>query len=77
MAGRPGCWKCVFPRDGAKDYDGYRYVINQDVETKMLVRIRIYDRDDQVLESYGYENLDLRARLADADFDPNNPDYRF
>lgn len=66
-----------FPRARAKDYDGYRYVINQDVETKMLVRIRIYDRDDRVLESYGYENLDLGARLANVDFDPNNPDYRF
>ena len=67
----------LFPRERVKDYDGYRYVINQDVESKMLVRIRTYDRDDQVVESYGYESLDLAARLADADFDPNNPDYRF
>ena len=67
----------VFPRERAKDYDGRRYVINQDVETKILVRIRIYDRDDQLVENYGYENLHLNAPLADADFDPKNPEYHF
>ncbi len=67
----------LFPKAKVKDYDGYRYVINQDVESKMLVRIRTYERDDQVVESYGYERLDLAARLTDADFDPNNPAYRF
>jgi outer membrane lipoprotein-sorting protein len=67
----------VVPKERAKDYDGYRYVINQDVESKILVRIRIYDRDDQLVENYGYENLDLNAPLADADFDPKNPEYHF
>ena len=67
----------VVPKERARDYDGYRYVINQDVESKILVRIRIYDRDDQLVENYGYENLDLNAQLADADFDPKNPEYHF
>lgn len=67
----------VFPRERANDYDGYRYVINQDVESKILVRIRIYDGHDQLVENYGYENLDLNAPLADADFDPKNPEYHF
>jgi hypothetical protein len=67
----------LFPKAKVKDYDGYRYVINQDVESKMLLRIRTYEPDDQVVESYGYERLDLAARLTDADFDPNNPAYRF
>jgi len=66
-----------FPKERVKDYDGHRFVINQDVESKILVRIRIYDRDDQLVENYGYENLDLDAPLADADFDPKNPEYRF
>jgi hypothetical protein len=66
-----------FPKERVKDYDGRRFVINQDVESKILVRIRIYDRDDQLVENYGYENLDLDAPLADADFDPKNPEYRF
>jgi hypothetical protein len=66
----------VFPKEMAKDYDGWRYVINQDVESKILVRIRVYDRDDQLVENYGYENLaTLNAPLTDADFDPKNPEY--
>jgi hypothetical protein len=64
----------VFPKERAKDYEGWRFVINQDIETKMLVRIRIYDRDT---ENYGYENLDLNPTLADADFDPKNLEYHF
>jgi hypothetical protein len=65
----------VIPKERAKDYDGCRFVINQDDESKVLVRIRVYDRDDQLVENYGYENLDLNAPLVDADFDPKNPDY--
>jgi hypothetical protein len=67
----------VFPKETVKDYDGLRFVINQDFESKILVRIRIYDRDDQLVENYGYENLDLGAPLTDADFDPKNPEYHF
>lgn len=65
----------VIPKERAKDYDGCRFVINQDVESKVLVRIRVYDRDDQLVENYGYENLDLNASLVDADFDPKNSEY--
>ena len=67
----------VMPKERAEDYDGCRFVINQDVESKVLVRIRVYDRDDQLVENYGYENLGLNAPLADADFDPKNPEYHF
>lgn len=67
----------VFPNERAGGYDGHRLVINQDVESKILIRIRVYDQDDQLVENYGYEDLDLDARLADADFDPTNSDYRF
>jgi hypothetical protein len=67
----------VFPKDRAEVYDGHRYVINQDVGSKILVRIRVYDRDDRLVENYGYENLNLDAPLTDADFDPENPEYHF
>jgi hypothetical protein len=67
----------VFPKEKAEDYDGYRYVINQDVESRIPIKIRIYDRDDQLVEHYGYENLDLNASLTDTDFDPKNPEYHF
>jgi hypothetical protein len=67
----------VVPKESAENYDGWRFVVNQDAESKILVRIRVYDRDDQLVEAYGYENLVLNAPLADADFDPKNPEYRF
>jgi len=67
----------VFPKQSAKSYESYRFVINQDVESKILIRIRTYDRDGQLIENYAYESLDLGARLTDADFDPKNPEYHF
>jgi len=67
----------VIPRESAKDYDGCRFVINQDVESKVLIRIRVDDQDDQLVENYGYESVDLEAPLVDADFDPKNPEYHF
>jgi Protein of unknown function (DUF1571) len=76
--GRPTqVFEVVFPKEKVKDYDGFRFVINQDVESKILLRIRIYGHDGQLVEHYGYENLDLGAALSDADFDPKNPDYHF
>lgn len=67
----------VFPKENARNYEAYRYVINQDVESKILVRIRVYDQDDQLVENYEYEKLGLNAPLADVDFDPKNPEYHF
>lgn len=63
--------------DKAKDYEGARFVVNQDVDSKILLRTRVYDRDGRLVENYGYENLNLDTHLSDADFDPKNPDYNF
>ena len=65
------------PYEKAEDYDGAMFVINQDVESKILLRIRVYDQDGLLIENYGYENLNLDAHLSDADFDPKNLDYDF
>jgi hypothetical protein len=61
----------------AGGHDARRLVINQDVESKILIRIRAYEQDGQLMENYGYERLDLDARLLDADFDPAHSNYRF
>ena len=63
--------------ENAEDYDGAQFVINQDVESKIPIRIKVYDRDGRLVENYGYENLNLDARLSNADFDPKNPGYDF
>ena len=65
------------PYENAEDYDGAQFVINQDIESKILLRIKVYHRDGRLVENYGYENLNLDASMSDADFDPKNPDYDF
>ncbi len=67
----------IFPRNRAGSYYCYRALINLDVETKLPVRVRIYDWDNTLVESYGFEAIRLDAGLTEADFDPNNPGYRF
>ncbi|MGO9613902.1 MAG: DUF1571 domain-containing protein [Dissulfurispiraceae bacterium] len=67
----------VFPKNRANSYYCYRALINFDVETKLPVRVNIYDWDDTLLEGYGYEAVKLNAGLTEADFDPNNSEYRF
>ncbi|HEU4646583.1 MAG TPA: DUF1571 domain-containing protein [Burkholderiales bacterium] len=67
----------TFPGEKSGDYVGQRFVVNQDAENRILLRIRVYDRDGQLVENYAYENLVLDAALGEADFDPNNPAYRF
>ena len=69
--------EAVFPKDKVKGYDAYRVIVNQDIKSKILVRIQIYDWDDQLFEKYGYEDLKLDAGLTDADFDPENAGYHF
>ncbi len=67
----------VFPKDKSKGYDAYRVLINQDEASKLLVKVRMFDWDDQLFENYGYEDVKLNAELTDADFNPDNPNYRF
>ncbi len=67
----------ILPKDPSKGYYCYRCIVNLDVETKMPIRTRIFDWDDQLVECYGYENLNLNPGLSDKDFDPKNPEYHF
>jgi hypothetical protein len=67
----------LLPGGTVGGYGGCRLVINQDIENKLLIRIRVYDRGGQLIENYGYEDLKLDAALTDADFDPGNRDYHF
>jgi len=60
-----------------EDYDGARFIINQDVKSKILIKLRVYNRNGLLIENYGYENLNTDARLSDTDFDQNNPNFNF
>jgi len=67
----------ILPKDPAKGYYCYRCIVNLDVETKMPIKTQIFDWEDQLVECYGYEHLNLNPGLSDRDFDPNNPEYHF
>jgi len=67
----------ILPKDPAKGYYCYRCIVNLDVETRMPIKTRIFDWEDQLVECYGYEQLNLNPGLSDKDFDPKNPDYHF
>lgn len=67
----------VFPRGGPGRYYCRRALINLDMENNIPVRTRIFDWKDLLVEDYGYEAIKLDAALNDADFDPENPSYRF
>lgn len=51
-----------------KDYYCYRAVISLDVELKVPIKSMIYDLEERLIESYGYEQLRLNPGLTDADF---------
>jgi len=66
-----------FPKDKTRGYYCYRALINIDPETKIPIRVRIYDWEELLIEDYGYEGLKLNAGLTDADFAMKNPEYHF
>ena len=67
----------LFPRERAKGYYCYRTLINLATESELPIKTSVYDWDGLLVEDYGYENLKLDAGLTEADFDANNPEYRF
>ena len=66
----------VFPKDRSKGYYCYRIIIDLDIENRLPVRVQVFEWDDELVERYGYENLELAAGLTDFDFDAENPGYR-
>ncbi len=67
----------IFPKDKTKGYYCHRAIINFDLEQKVPIKVQIFDFGNNLIESYGYEDLRLNAGLTEADFDPKNPTYRF
>ncbi len=67
----------ILPKDSSKGYYCHRCVVNLDLETMMPLKIQIFDWEDRLVESYGYELLKLNPGLRDKDFDPKNPEYHF
>ena len=67
----------ILPKDATKGYYCHRCIVNLDLETMMPIKVQIFDWEDRLVESYGYELLKLNPGLSDKDFDPKNPEYHF
>lgn len=67
----------ILPKDASKGYYCYRCIVDLDVETRMPVKTEIFDWENQLVECYGYEDLNLKPGLSDKDFDYKNPEYHF
>ncbi len=67
----------IFPEDQLKGYYCYRIVLNLDVENKLPIRVQVSNWKSELVEKYGYENLNINSGLTEADFDPENPAYKF
>jgi hypothetical protein len=66
-----------------KEFRFYRSRLFIDQQWNIPVRCEGYDwpkrpgDQPQLTEEYTYQGLRLNVGLSDADFDPNNPQYRF
>jgi len=67
----------ILPKNASKGYYCYRCVVNLDLENKMPIFTQIFDWNNRLVESYGYENFEVNPGLTDKDFDPKNSGYNF
>lgn len=59
-----------FPKKSNHGYYCYRSILNLDLETKIPIRVQVFDWEDRLIGDYGYEHLILNAGLTDKDFEP-------
>jgi outer membrane lipoprotein-sorting protein len=59
------------------DFYAGRVVLWIDEELHLPVQIDLYDHRGALYEHYEHRELRVNVGLTDADFDPNNPAYRF
>ena len=59
-----------FPKSPSNGYYCYRAIMNLDVEKKIPIRVQMFDWEDRLVADYGFEKLNLNARLTDDDFEP-------
>jgi len=60
-----------------KGYYSYHSINAHDVETGLPIRTVNYDENDQLFESFEWRDFTPNVGLTDADFDRDNPEYKF
>jgi len=58
-------------------YYGKRAEFFLDKETKLPLRVRIWDWSGKLYEEFVYHDVKLNPGLSAKDFDPDNPEYKF
>jgi len=69
-----------FPKDRDPSYYARRAVLSQNAATGLPSRLQVWDREDgeiRLVEDYTYWNVRENPGFAEADFRPDNPEYRF
>lgn len=69
--------EATFPQEKEKGYYCYRAIFWVDKESRLPIKIMVYDWSNQLIENYAYENLKFNVGLTDKDFDPSNKEYNF
>ena len=69
--------EAVLPPEKRKGYYCYRCIVWFDENSRLPIKIQVYDWNNNLSEEYVYENLEINVGLGDKDFDRRNPDYRF
>ena len=66
---------CEFPEN--RDFYARRIVIYFDMESKLPVKVTVFDWADLLYEEYCFRDLKINKGIDDRDFDPENPEYDF
>lgn len=74
---RSRCIEARAPGGKFSPYYAPRAKICFNVKTKMPTRVSTWDVEDNLVEDYAFSDVRLNPGLADADFDPENPEYNF
>ena len=70
-------WRVSSRRIPEAGYYAYRVQLSFDEESRLLIRVVVYDWSDQLIEDFSYTELRINPGLTGLDFDPSNKEYGF
>lgn len=74
------CYETELRKDIDPSLYGYKVNLCINLRTKLPARIQTWDKvngEIQMVEDYGFENIEINSGLTDLDFDPDNEAYSF
>ncbi len=74
---RSRCIEAITPERKVAKYYAPRAKICVNLKTGLPNRVQVWDRENNLLEDYGFSNTQINPGLGDSDFDPESPEYGF